>query len=115
MSPVRMSKIETPTRVVLAYKDALKRGDVDAILVLLSDDCTFEPAKNGLRLKGKGEIKAHLTELFAKTPYDDLKGIDLFQAGFHVIYRWELGDISGADIFKFREGLIVEKLSYVKK
>ena len=115
MSPVRMSKMETPMRVVLAYKEAFNNRDADAILAMLSDDCVFEPVENGIVLKGKDEIKTYLGELFARLSDAKLTSIDLFQAGFHVVFRWELEGTSGADIFKFREDLICEKLSYAKK
>jgi steroid delta-isomerase-like uncharacterized protein len=114
MTPVRMSKIESPTRAVLSYKEAFNNRDVDAILALLSEDCIFEPAQNGLILKGKAAIKTYLTEFFTKLPDKKLKGIDIFQAGFHVVFRWELDGKRGVDIFDFREGLISEKLSYQK-
>lgn len=114
MSPVRMGKIETPSRKVMAYKDAFNNRDVDAILALLDDECVFEPPQNGLVLKGKAEIKPYLTEFFARLPDGKMKGIDLFQAGVFVIFRWELNGNGGADIFKLRDGLIVEKFSYLK-
>ncbi len=114
MSPVRMSKIESPTRAVIAYKEAFNKRDVNAILALLSNDCFFEPVQNGVVLSGKEAINAYLTDLFTKLPDEKLKGADLFQAGFRVVFRWELDGKGGVDIFKFREGLICEKMSYTK-
>lgn len=115
MSPVRMGKIEIPSRKVIAYKDAFNNRDVNAILALLDDKCIFEPPQNGLVLKGKAEIKTYLTTHFANLPDSKMKGIDLFQAGVHVIFRWEFNGKGGADIFKFRDGLIAEKHTYKKE
>ncbi len=106
MTPVRISKIESPARAALSYKDNFNNRDVDAILALLSEDGIFEPAQNELILKGKAAIKTYLAELFTKLSDEKLKGIDLFQPCFHVVFRWELDGKRGVDIFDFREGLI---------
>ena len=115
MSPIRMGKVESPTRSVIAYKEAFNNRDVDAILALLSENCVFEPEQNGLVLTGKAEIKEYFENFFKNKPRTALKGMDLFQAGYHVVFRWELNGKGGVDIFKFREGLISEKMSYTKQ
>ena len=115
MSPTRMGKIESPTRSILAYKEAFNNCDVDAILTLLSNDCIWEPAQNGLALKGKAEIRGYLSNIFKNTSQAKLEGKDLFQTGYRVVFRWELDGTEGVDIFKFREKLIYEVHSYTKK
>ena len=115
MSPIRMGKIEAKPRAVLAYKEAFNNRDVDSILALLSDDCVFEPAKNSLVLNGKLVIKKYLTDHFADLYDETLIGIDLFQTGIHVIFRWEIDGTGGVSIFKFRENLVSEVHTYTKK
>ena len=115
MSPIRMGKVESPTRSVIAYKEAFNNREVDAILSIFSDDCVWEPAQNGLALKGKVQIREYLENFFKNTPQVELKGKDLFQTGYHVVFRWEMDDIGGVDIFKFRKELICEVYSYTKK
>ena len=82
--------------------------------ILLSDDCIWEPAQNGLAFKGKVQIKEYLENFFKKTSQVELKGKDLFQTGYQVIFRWEMDGIGGVDIFKFRKKLICEVHSYTK-
>ena len=114
MSPIRMGKVEALPRAVLAYKDAFNERDVDKILTLISDDCVFKPAKDGITLTGKAEIKEYLDELFPKMGEKKLKGLDLAQAGLHIIFRWELDGKGGVGIFKFKKDLISEIHSYTK-
>ncbi len=115
MCPVRMSKIESSTRCVLAYKDAFNNHDVDAILALLSEDCVFEPVQDDARVEGIEAIRAYLEEMFKGNEQAQIKLEDISGMGLHVIMRWQMGDQRGVDIFKFHGELICEKLSYVKK
>lgn len=108
MTPVRMSKVESSTRHVLAYN----QHAVDAILNLLSDDCVFEPVSNGIVFQGKDKIKTALIEEFTSKP--KLKIEEIFGLGLHVVMRWKIDGQRGADIFKFRGELICEKHSYAK-
>ena len=115
MSPVRMSKVEASTRVVLAYKDAFNNHNVDAIVAMLSDDCVFEPVQDNLRVQGIEAIHAHLQEAFKGTEQAQIKVEAVFGVGLHVILQWQMDGQHGVDIFKFREGMICEKTSYVKR
>lgn len=42
MSPVRMAKIESEIRTVLAFHEAFNRHDVGGMMALMSNDCLFE-------------------------------------------------------------------------
>ena len=59
MSPVRMSKVESGVRVVLAFSEAFNRHDVTAMVELVTDDCVLEqaaPAPDGANHTGKDAL-----------------------------------------------------------
>jgi hypothetical protein len=56
MSPVRISRLESAMRVVLAFNEAFNRHDVAGMMQLMSDDCVFEntaPAPMALCTRGR--------------------------------------------------------------
>ncbi len=126
MSPARMAKLETAIRLVLAFNEAFNKHDVAGMLLLLTDDCVFEaaaPPPNGARCSGKPAISQFLQDLFAGSPQARIEIEEIFSFGFRCILRWrydwvagtgEKAFLQGVDIFKVRDGLICEKLSYVK-
>jgi len=124
--PARMSKIESAMRVVLAFNDAFNKHNIPAMMKLMTDDCIFEnttPAPNGTTYKGKDAVTQFWKEFFHASPHAHIAIEDIFSAGKHCIMRWKYtwvdeadqkGHVRGVDIFKERDGLICEKLSYVK-
>lgn len=123
MSPVRMSKLETAIRVVMEYHEAFNRHDIAGMMKLMSDDCIYEnsaPAPNGAICKGKEAITQYWQDFFHESPQARLEIEEIFSMGLghRCIMRWKCdwgnGHVRGVDIFKERDGLICEKLSYVK-
>ncbi len=87
---------------------------------MLTDDCVFDatgPPPDGTRCVGRDAIRAAWKPIFddATSVFDVEETID---AGDHVVglwrYSWTDGHIRGVDVFRVRDGLIAEKLSYVK-
>lgn len=123
---MKMAKIEAPMRVVLAFNDAFNRHDVPAMMALMSDDCVFEntsPAPDGTRYAGKAAVTQFWQEFFRASPQAHIQVEDVFGMGWHCVMRWrydwvdaagEPGHVRGVDIFTVKDGLISEKLSYVK-
>ncbi len=106
--------------VVTAFGDAWAAHDLDATLALITDDCIFEatgPAPDGVRHVGPGAIRKAWHEIF-----DDTNSVfeaeDTFVADDRVVqrwrYSWDGGHVRGVDLFKVLDGLVAEKLSYVK-
>ncbi|GAB4577632.1 MAG: nuclear transport factor 2 family protein [Anaerolineales bacterium] len=129
MSPIRLAKIETPMRVVLAFNEAFNRHDVPGMMALMTDDCVFEntaPAPDGTVYKGKAAVTQFWQEFFYESPHAHIAIEDIFGLGNRCIMRWtytwgnannaegNTGHVRGVDIFTLKEGLISEKLSYVK-
>lgn len=121
MSPARMSKLEAGVRTVLEFNDAFNRHDVDGMMKLASEDTVFEntdPAPDGTRYEGKAAVSQFWRDFFGNSPNAHIDIEEIFGLGFRVVMRWKYswgkGHVRGVDVFKLKDGLICEKLSYVK-
>lgn len=126
MSPFRMSKMEATVRTVLAFNDAFNRHDVQGMMALMSDDCRFEntePAPDGTTYEGKEAVTQFWQDFFRQSPEAHIEIEEIYGPGKRCImcwrYEWvdadgKLGHVRGVDIFRVQDGLITEKLSYVK-
>jgi predicted SnoaL-like aldol condensation-catalyzing enzyme len=117
-----MSKIEAATRIVLAFNDAFNRHDVPGMMQLMSEDCVFEntfPAPDGTAHVGKPVVTAFWQDFFRASPHAHIQVEEIFGVGERCVMRWryqwaEAGHVRGVDLFRVRQGVICEKLSYVK-
>ena len=126
MSPIRMSKIEGALRAVLEFNEAFNRHDVAGMMKLMSDDCRFEntdPTPDGTVYSGKESVTQFWQDFFRESPQAQIEIEEAFGLGLRCVMRWKYewvdaagkkGHVRGVDIFKLRDGLICEKLSYVK-
>lgn len=124
--PVKMSKIEQPIRLVMAFNEAFNRHDVAGMMALMHEDCVFEntaPAPDGTRYEGKTAVTQFWQEFFQNSPQAHIEIEDIFGMGKRCVmcwrYEWadeagEPGHVRGIDIFRIKDDLISEKLSYVK-
>jgi uncharacterized protein (TIGR03086 family) len=105
---------------------AFGRGDVDAIMAVMTDDCVFEatgPAPDGVRHEGAEAVRAQWDQLFGGTREPVFSEEESFVAGDRGVLRWRFewteddgspGHVRGVDVLRFRDGRVSEKLSYVK-
>lgn len=121
MSPAKMSKVEAATRVVLAFNEALNRHDTPAMMALMTEDCLFEnthPAPDGTAYQGRQAVTKFWEEFFRDAPQAHIEIEEIFGAGARCIMRWKYswggGHVRGVDVYRLKDGLISEKLSYVK-
>jgi steroid delta-isomerase-like uncharacterized protein len=126
MSPTCMSRLESATRVVLAFNEAFNHHDVTAMMQLMSDDCIFEntePAPDGTLVSGKQAVTRFWQDFFRQSPHAHIEIEEIFGLGIRCIMRWRYnwvdaegkkGHVRGVDLFQVKDGLISEKLSYVK-
>ncbi|MBI4731025.1 MAG: nuclear transport factor 2 family protein [Chloroflexi bacterium] len=126
MSPARMSRIESATRIVLDFYAAFNHHDVAGMMRLISDDCIFEtatPIPDGTVVAGKEAITRFWQDFFRESPKAHIEIEDIFGLGLRCIMRWKYewadtagkkGHVRGADLFQVRNGSICERLSYVK-
>lgn len=126
MSPSRLQKLELAMRLVLEFNKAFNRHDVAGMMQLMSDDCIFEntaPAPDGTTYSGKKAVAQFWQDFFRESPQAHIDIEEVFGLGNHCIMRWRYswvdeagkkGHVRGVDIFQVKDGLLHEKLSYVK-
>jgi ketosteroid isomerase-like protein len=114
-----------PLAVVAQFNEAFARGDVDAVMALMTDDCIFEntfPAPDGERHVGAKAVRPFWNQFFANTEAPRFETEEIFAVDDRVVARWRFswgtgkaaGHVRGADLFRIRDGKVAEKLSYVK-
>jgi hypothetical protein len=121
-----MSRVESAIRVALEFKEAFNRHDVAGMMQLMSDDCVFEntaPAPDGSRYSEKEAITQFWQDFFHESPQAHIEIEDIFSPGLRCIMRWKYdwvdaagkkGHVRGVDIFQVKNGVICERLSYIK-
>ena len=126
MSPTRMSKVESATRIVLAFNEAFNRHDVGEMMGLMNEDCVYEhngPSPDGAAYSGKEAITQFWQDFFRESPQAHVDIEEIFGLGLRCVMRWrydwegaagDKGLVRGVDIFKLKDGFICEQLSYVK-
>ncbi|ODU03565.1 MAG: DUF4440 domain-containing protein [Pseudonocardia sp. SCN 72-86] len=107
---------------VARFNDAFDRRDVDAVMTAMTDDCVFEDTAppDGVRHIGQDAVRAAWEKLFANPGTFTTE--EVFAAGDRVVARWRHawgpadagGHVRGVDVFTVRDGLVAEKLAYVK-
>ena len=123
---MKLSKLESGVRVVLAFYEALNRRDITAISQLISHDCVFEsaePAPDGTLYAGKEAVIRFWEDRLLESPHLHIKIEEIFGLGFRCIVRWRYdwldsngnpGHVRGVDLYQVKNSLICEQLSYVK-
>lgn len=121
MNPANMSKIEASVRTVMDFNDAFNRHDVAGMMQLTSDNTVFEnthPSPDGTRYSGKQAVTKFWEDFFHDAPYAHIDIEEIFGFGNRCVMRWKYtwgdGHVRGVDVFKLKDGLIAEKLSFVK-
>src|SRR3954464_2968221 len=102
------------------FDKAFCARDVDAVLAAMTPDCVFEDTSppDGRRHVGAAAVRAAWEALFAASPDGVFTTEEVVVAGERVVVRWRYdfgdGHVRGVDLFTVRDGLVAEKLSYVK-
>jgi ketosteroid isomerase-like protein len=112
--------VSDPIDVVTRFGAAWAAHDLDAAIALVTEDCVFEatgPPPDGAVAVGKDEVRAAWRPIFADTT-SRFEPEETFPAGDRVVQRWTYswadGHVRGVDVMRVRDGLVAEKLSYVK-
>ena len=112
--------------LVLRFNEALNARDADGMMRLMTADCVFEntyPPPDGARFEGQAAVRVFWEDFFAGSQQAHIETEDIFSLGERCVmlwtYRWvgadgEEGHIRGVDVYTLKDGLIAEKLSYVK-
>jgi hypothetical protein len=110
----------SPLDVVEAFGRAWEAHDLETAMAFVSQDCVFDatgPAPDGARFVGPDQVRGAWKAIF-QDPSSHFETEETFSTGARVVqrwrYEWDGGHIRGVDLFKVQDGLITEKLSYVK-
>jgi ketosteroid isomerase-like protein len=113
-------------QLVLRFNDALNAQDVNAMMGCMSTDCVFEntsPFPDGTRYSGQTAVRLFWEDFFRASSHPHIAVEAIFAAGEYCTMRWiyswiddqgQPGHIRGVDVYRIADGLIAEKLSYVK-
>ena len=112
--------------LIIRFNEALNARDVDTMMNLLTADCVFEntyPAPAGKRYAGQIAVREFWEDFFHGSSEARIEIEEIFGQNDRVVMRWlyrwteqsgHSGYIRGVDVYRVRDGLIAEKLSYVK-
>jgi uncharacterized protein (TIGR03086 family) len=113
-----------PEAVVERFNAAFNEHDVTAVMALMTDDCVFEGTAppDGRRYAGAAAVRGAWEELFASSPDARFEAEETIACGDRVVVRWcyrwgpggSGGHVRGVDVFRIADGLVAEKLAYVK-
>ena len=114
-------------RLLDRFADAWNRHDLDALMSMMTEDCVFEasagPEVDGQRSDGKAAVRAAYAAVFETFPDAHWANPRHLIAGNRGVSEWTFTgtrtdgtrvEVSGCDLFTFREGKIAVKNSYRK-
>jgi ketosteroid isomerase-like protein len=122
-----MAKLETAIRTVIDFNKAFNHHDVPALLALVSEDCFFvnpDPFTEAASYSGRETLFRFWDHFFAVHPRAQMDIEELFGFSIHCVMRWRFDyvdsagasrQLQGVDLFRIKNGLICEKLTYLKK
>jgi hypothetical protein len=107
------------------FNVAFNAHDVDAVMAAMTDDCVFEDTSppDGRRYEGQHEVRDAWKAFFAASPNAHFDGEDVIISDDRCVVRWRytwadadgtIGSLRGVDVLRVRDGLVAEKLAYVK-
>jgi steroid delta-isomerase-like uncharacterized protein len=109
------------------FAHAWNRHDADALMAMMTDDGIFDasagPDVNGQRHEGKAAVRAAYEAVFAQFPDARWNDPHHFVSGNRGVSEWTFTgtssdgrrvEVTGCDLFTFRDGKIALKNSYRK-
>jgi steroid delta-isomerase-like uncharacterized protein len=109
------------------FAEAWNRHDLEALMAMMTDDCVFEasagPQVDGHRSEGKPAVREAYAAVFEAFPDAHWAGARHFIAGNRGVSEWTFTgtqsdgnrvEVTGCDLFTFRDGKIAIKNSYRK-
>lgn len=105
---------------ITAFGEAFDRHDVHAVMAAMTGDCVFENTTppEGKRYVGQSAVREAFAAFFAESGDAVFTTEEQVFCGDRAVVRWRYdwgsGFVRGVDLFRVRDGLVAEKLSYVK-
>jgi ketosteroid isomerase-like protein len=112
--------------IVERFNERFNAHDIDGFMALMTHDCLFEntsPSPDGERYEGQAAVRGFWERFFRDNPTAHFDAEDSFATDDRCTVRWRYtwqqsdgseGHVRGVDVFRLRDGLIAEKLAYVK-
>ena len=110
-----------------AFADAFNAHDADKIMSMMTDDCIFQasagPDVDGEKFVGRESVKKAFQQVFTAFPDAKWSNAKHFIAGDRGVSEWVFSgtksdgtrvEVTGCDLFTFRDGKIAVKNSYRK-
>lgn len=110
-----------------SFASAFNAHDVDKIMSFMTEDCIFEasagPDVNGEKFIGRGAVKKAFEDVFKNYPDAKWSNPHHFISGDRAVSEWTFVgtkadgskvEVTGCDLFTFRDGKIYIKNSYRK-
>jgi steroid delta-isomerase-like uncharacterized protein len=110
-----------------AFADAFNAHDADKIMAMMTDDCIFQasagPDVDGEKLVGQHAVKKAFQQVFTTFPDAKWQNAKHVIAGDRGFSEWVFSgtkadgtrlEVTGCDLFTFRDGKIAVKNSYRK-
>jgi ketosteroid isomerase-like protein len=110
-----------------SFADAFNAHDIDVIMSHMTNDCVFEasagPDANGEKFTGQEQVKKAFENVFASFPDARWNNPRHFISGDRGFSEWTFTgtridgikvEVTGCDLFTFRDGKIAIKNSYRK-
>jgi steroid delta-isomerase-like uncharacterized protein len=114
-------------KLLEGFADAWNRHDLDALMSMMTEDGVFEASAgtevNGQRYEGKNAVRAAYEAVFAQFPDARWNNPRHFVKGDRGVSEWTFTgtskdgrrvEVTGCDLFTFRDGKIAVKNSYRK-
>jgi nuclear transport factor 2 (NTF2) superfamily protein len=117
---------EETVAIVTRFNDALNGRNITTMMQLMTSDCLFEntyPPPDGTRFRGQTAVRAFWEAFFDNSQRAHFDIEEIFACQNHCVMRWayhwvdqndQSGHIRGVDVYTLDNGLVSEKLSYVK-
>jgi len=119
------TRSEPTADFIVRFENRFNAREFDAIMAEMTDDCVFEhigaEGHSFGRHEGQEAVRAVWHGLEEVFPGYRFEVDDVFAAGDRGACRWTVrwtqpdgtaASLRGADIFRFRDGLIAEKITY---
>lgn len=126
LSMAQMNKTVSE-KFLQSFVDAFNAHDLEGIMSHMTDDCVFEasagPEVNGEKFTGQAQVKKAFEQVFATFPDARWNNPRHFISGDRGFSEWTFTgtktdgtkvEVTGCDLFTFRDGKIAIKNSYRK-
>jgi len=111
---------EATQKAIQGFHDALNSHDIDALALLVHEECVFETTDppDGTRHVGRVAVLEACRQFFDQSPQAHFEMEEIRIMGDRAVvlwrYEWADGHVRGVDLVRVRDQKVVETFAYVK-